>query len=160
VIHQNLQVRPLGADVRDFEQHVRRQLLLDVEVPLVRHRGVQTRVVAGNAGKFGLIQVEGRETSGDRQNRSDAIADKTRLEEEGEVVSKLQGVAGADLLVAEEPAVAAADYGLAALEGTPGQAQARRKIVFIGGDRSVGSPVLSRDDDLAGGKVKCRRRSP
>ena len=49
VVHQHLQVCPFRAHISHFKQDVGGQLILDIEVPLVYDRRMQTRVVAGDA---------------------------------------------------------------------------------------------------------------
>ena len=45
-IEQHLQVSGLGANVSNFEQNLAGQLMLDVEIPLIRNRRVQVRADA------------------------------------------------------------------------------------------------------------------
>ena len=159
VIHQDLQMRAFGADIGRLQTGCCRQLLLDVKVPFVSYGRMQPGIVAGYACEFGLTDVERRKTSGNRQDGRNAVAHEAGLKEERKVVAELQRVACADFLIAEKPAVAGADHSLAALERAPGQADARSKVIFVGGHQAVGCAILSGDDNLAVAKSKLLWRS-
>src|SRR6185437_1027077 len=89
-----------------------RQLTLNGEIPFLIIRRFGVGIDAGDARVNRLIWIQRRETSGQRNQRSLAITDESRLIVERQVVSELQGIARPDFLTAIEQAVGGADYGV------------------------------------------------
>jgi hypothetical protein len=102
---------------------------------------VQTPIVAGDASELSLIDIEGRKPARNSKQRSNAIADEARLKEERQVISELERVAGARLLVTKETPIPGAEYRFVIAKWAPGQSEARCEIGFIGAHQSARGAV-------------------
>src|SRR3984957_18200534 len=105
-----------------------------------------------HAGIDRLTRTERGKSARDRQDWCYAVADKGGLIEERKVVSELQRIARADLLIAEEPSVTGADHRV--LENTPGQSDAWGEVVLVGIHQAPGCTVLPGHHQLPGSEIE------
>src|SRR5690242_985866 len=100
----------LGSHVCRGDQNLPRQLILEVDIPLVINGCLWVEILAGHARQRSIEGIQRRESRCQRQRGRYAVAVKCRLVEKWEIVVKLQRIAGANFVKDKEPAVSRSNH--------------------------------------------------
>src|SRR5205823_9293262 len=117
---------------------------------------MQLRIDASNSRINGLAWVEARKSLRYRDDRSHTIADKSRLIGKWQVIRQLQWCSGANFLSAKENSVSSTNDRIPAGCRSPCEANARRKVCFVGLNQASRSAVLTSNHNGSGCVVEVR----
>src|SRR5579864_7927261 len=135
-VAKDLEVRTFGPDVCWTDYDLPRQLVFEIEIPLVINRRLRLEILARHTGELHVAGVHKTCKSGSRRERycrgGYPIAGKSGLKKEREVVGELQWVAGASFIKGKEASVTGADGERLRMERAVSYAYARGKIIFVG----------------------------
>src|ERR1035438_1564597 len=132
VVAQDLQVSAFRSDIAGTDYNLARQLVFEIQIPLVIHWRMRIPVLAGHIREWCLARIEGRESrrQGNLRRRY-AVAVECRLEEEREIVVDLQRVARANFVEDKKAPIPSPNHEWLRRKTTEGQAKARQQVKFV-----------------------------